>query len=182
MRIKLAPLGVLLLALLALGLRAQADVGVAWKTFTDPENRFSILMPTDPQVSSDSGPAGAAKPSYTSRIYIAREGANIYLAGITLYDVSSYNPSETSETIEKELAADRDNFNKQVKAHGTDGHRRQLDGHPALEFKSSAPQGNFSGLVVLVGSHCYMVVAAYRTPDEPAEATKFLKSFKLITP
>ena len=157
----------------------KADAGAAgWKTFTDPENRFSILMPSDPQVSNE------VKPGYTSHIYMTKASNNLYLAGVTLYDPASYNPSATPEAIESELAADRDNFNKEVKAKTTSQHRREFGSarYPAIEFKSSSEQANFSGLVVLVGSHCYMVVSAYHTAETPPEVMHFFDSFTLLTP
>jgi hypothetical protein len=174
--------GVALLVLLAFGLRGRADTGETWKTFTDPENRFSILMPSDPQVTNESGPQGAAKPTYTSHIYMAKENNNLYLAGITFYDPSSYDPSATPDQVEKELAADRDNFNKAVNAHITSQQRRKFGDYPAIEFTSSNADANFSGLIILVGTHCYMAVAAYHTPDTPAEVTRFFESYKLISP
>lgn len=168
-----------LLALRGWAADAAADTpSAAWKTFTDPENRFSILMPADPQVTNES------QPGYTSHIYMAKDGANLYLAGITLYDTATYNPSETPEKIEAELAADRDNFDKEVNAHTTGSKRRQFSEakYPALEFTSSSEQANFSGLVVLIGGHCYMAVSAYHTADAPPEAGRFFDSFTLITP
>ncbi len=165
-----------LLALLAIGLHARADDSVSWQTFTDPENRFSILMPGKPEQQDET------KPGYASHTYMAKENTNLYLAGVTLYDPSIYNPSAKPEGIEAELAADRDNFNKAVNAHGSSGQRRKFDGYPALEFTSASSQANFSGLIILAGSHCYMVVAAYHTPDKPAEATRFFQSYKLLAP
>ncbi|HTQ31461.1 MAG TPA: hypothetical protein VMI53_09645 [Opitutaceae bacterium] len=155
---------------------AAAAPGAGWKTFTDPESRFSILMPADPQVTND------AKEGYTSHIYMAKEGSNLYLAGVTLYDPKSYDPSASPDKIEAELAADRDNFNKEVNAHTTGSKRREFGGHPAIEFTSASEQANFSGLAVLVGGHCYMVVSAYHTAEAPPEVVRFFDSFKLLTP
>lgn len=164
------------MALLVFGLHVWADDSVSWQTFTDPENRFSILMPGKPEQQDET------KPGYASHTYMAKENTNLYLAGVTLYDPAVYDPSAKPEAVEAELAADRDNFNKAVNAHGSSGQRRKFDGHPALEFTSASPQANFSGLIILAGPHCYMVVAAYHTADMPAEATRFFQSYKLMSP
>jgi hypothetical protein len=168
--------GLVGLALLAFGLCVQADTGTNWKTFTDPAGRFSILMPGEPQHQTDSSPASNGKPASHSDLYMTGENGNIYMAGTTIYDLASMLD------VEGELAANRDNFDQGINARVTSQQRLKFGDYPALEFKSSGPQANFSALVVLAGPHCYMVVAAYHTADEPPEVMRFFRSYKLISP
>jgi hypothetical protein len=168
--------GIVGLAWLAFGLCARADTVTNWKTFTDPAGRYSILMPGDPQHQASDSPSSGGKPASHSDLYMVGENGNIYMAGSTLYD------STTNMEVERELAANRDNFNQGISAQTTSQQRLKFAGYPALKFKSSSPQANFSALVVLNGTHCYMVVAAYKTADEPPEVGRFFQSYKLISP
>jgi len=189
MKTKWLRLGAVLFAALPVlalpGRAADADPGApgtGWKTFTDPEGRFSILMPAAPEMQNGSGPQDAARPGYTSRLYLAKENNNLYIAGFMLYDSSVYDPSATPEKIEAELAADRDNFNRELDAHVTSQQRRKIGDYPALEFTSSSEEADFSGLMVLVGARCYVAVATYHTSHAPPEVGRFFSSFKLLSP
>jgi hypothetical protein len=164
------------LAWLAFGAGVWADPVATWKTFTDPAGRFSILMPGDPQTQDSTSLAHGNEPSSTSHLFVAEENRDLYLAGVTLYDPTA------KIDVEKGLAANRDNFDQGVSAHLTSQERRKFEGYPALDFKSSGPQANFSALIVLVGTHCYMVVAAYPSPAEPPEVVRFFRSYKLLAP
>jgi hypothetical protein len=168
--------GLVGLAWLAFGLCARADTGPTWKTFTDPAGRFSILMPGAPQAQTANNPGSEGKPASSSHLYMAGENGNIYMAGETIYDPTA------KIDVEGELAANRDNFNQGISGQTTSQQRLKFGDYPALEFKSSGAQANFSALVVLAGTHCYMVVAAYHTADEPLDAIRFFRSYKLISP
>ncbi len=169
--------GLLALPLLAcvLGARA-ADAGTEWSTFKDPEGRFSILMPGDPRVSNTTNAASGDKLGSETHDYLASKDSGFFAVGVTIYDKAA------KIDVEGELAANRDNFNKAVSGKLTGQLRRSFGDYPALEFKTSSAQVNFSSLVVLVGTNCYMVVARYQTPDEPAEVTRFFQSFRLLSP
>jgi hypothetical protein len=168
--------GLVGLACLAFGFCARADTATNWKTFMDPAGRFSILMPGEPQHQADSSPAREGKPASSSDLYMAGENGNIYMAGATIYKATA------EMEVDGELAANRDNFNQGINARVTSQQSLKFGDYPALEFKSSSPQANFSALIVLAGNRCYMVVAAYHTADEPLEAVRFFRSYKLISP
>jgi hypothetical protein len=176
LRNKWLPRALVGLALLAFGLRAWADTDTSWKTFTDPQGRFSILMPGEPQHQASDSPASEGKPSSHSDLYMVGDNGNIYMVGATIYD------STANLEVEGELAANRDNFNQGINAQTTSQQRLKFAGYPALEFKSSGPQANFSALVVLAGTHCYMVISAYKAADEPPAAVRFFQSYKLLAP
>ncbi len=167
MKAKWLQRGLVGLAWLAFGLCAWADAGTNWKTFTDSAGRFSVLMPGEPKYQASDSPASASKPSSHSDLYLVGENGNLYLAGVTIY-----GPTAKID-VENELAANRDNFNQGTSGQTTSQQRLKFEGYPALEFKSSSPQANFSALVVLAGTHCYMVVAAYHTARRNAGGHPF---------
>jgi hypothetical protein len=164
------------LTLLSVGLRAWADAGATWQTFTDTQGRFSLLMPGKPEYKVSETPAKDGSVSVHTDMYLLNTDQAFYLAGATSYHVNI--------NTELELTKDRDNFDKAVGAEVTSQQRLKFQDHPALEFKSADAQDKFyfSGLVVVVGNNSYMVVARYHTPDEPADVSRYFQSFKLISP
>jgi hypothetical protein len=164
------------LAWLAFGLRAWADTGATWQTFADPKGRFSISMPGQPEYKVSETPAKDGSVLVHTDMYLVNVSEALYLAGATTYHADI--------DAEKELAADRDNFDQAVRAQVTSQQYLKFQDYPALEFKSFNAQANcyFSALSVVVGNHSYMVVARYYTASEPANVTRFLQSYKLLAP
>jgi hypothetical protein len=164
------------LTFLSFGLRAWADTGATWQTFTDPKGRFSILMLGQPEYKVSETPAKDGSTLVHTDMYLVNTAETFYVAGATTYHADI--------NAEKELAADRDNFDKAVGAQVTSQQRLKFQDYPALEFKSFNAQANcyFSVRSVVVGNHAYMVAARYYTANEPANVTRYFQSYKLISP
>jgi hypothetical protein len=161
---------------LAFGLRAWADTGATWQTFTDPRGRFSILMPGHPESKVSETPAKDGSVLLHTDMYLVNTPEALYVAGATTY----YSDINT----ELELSKGRDNFDQAVGAQVTGQQSLKFQDHPALQFKSFNTQANcyFSVLSVVVGNHSYMVAARYYTANEPADVTRFFQSYKLLSP
>ncbi|HXA15030.1 MAG TPA: hypothetical protein VNW23_07875 [Opitutaceae bacterium] len=176
MKTKWLPRALVGLTWLAFGLRVCADAGATWQTFTDPKGRFSLLMPGQPEYKVSETPAQDGSVLVHTDMYLVNVAETLYVAGATTYSANI--------NTEKELTADRDNFDKAVGAQVTSQQRLKFQDYPALEFKSFNAQANcyFSVLSVVVGNHSYMVAARYYTANEPANVTRYLQSYKLISP
>jgi hypothetical protein len=161
---------------LAFGLRAWADTGATWQTFTDSKGRFSLLMPGKPQYQITETPAQDGSVLVHTDMYLANASEALYVAGATTY----------SADINTELAftKDRDNFDQDVEDKLTSQQRLKFQNHPAMKSKWFNARANcyFSVLSVVVGHHSYLVAARYYTANEPANVTRYFQSYKLISP
>jgi hypothetical protein len=176
MRIKWLQRALVGLTWLAFGLRAWADPGATWQTFTDPKGRFSILMPGHPEYKVSETPAKDGSVLVHTDMYLMNVSEALYVAGATTYHADI--------DAGLELTKDRDNFDQAVGAQVTSQQPVKFQNHPAMEFKSFNAQAHcyFSALSVVVGNNSYMVVARYYTANEPANVTRFFQSYKLLSP
>jgi hypothetical protein len=159
----------LLFLVAAIPLFAQ-QTGDQWIRFTAEDKSFSILFPAEPKASDGKG---EHLVSYIA-IY-AIPGERVFLAGRFDYD---FVPD-----TEKELAADRDNFLKElngkvITSKRLDYERGPGDKLPALEFVGESPDYTFKGLVILEGQRAFMFCAGGKG-DLMAPTEKFLNSLKL---
>jgi hypothetical protein len=146
-----------------------------WHTFTDPTGHFSFLVPGEPKRQTQKDESHNEGPIVTDT-YVVNTQTNAFIAGLTQY------PPAASLPDQEELTADRDNFNKAVKATVVSEERRNYAGFPAVEFKAKSEQANFHALMVKADHHVYCTVAVYKTTDEPVECGRFVSSLKLINP
>jgi len=161
---------------LALGVTAAAQQTTGnWHTFTDTTGRFSFLVPGEPQHQTQKDESHKEGPIVTDT-YVANTQTNAFIAGLTQY------PPAVPLEDQQELTADRDNFDKEVKATVVSEERRQYGGFPAVEFKSKSEQANFHVLMVKADHRVYCTVAVYKTAEEPVECVRFVSSLKLINP
>jgi len=159
---------------LALTVGAQQTSG-DWHTVTDATSHFSFLMPSEPQHQTQKDETHKEGPIVTDTSVVNAQ-PNLYIAALTQY------PSAVSLPDQEELNADRDNFNKKVKATVTSEERKTFAGFPAIEFKSKNEQNTFHALIVKADHNVYCTVAAYKNGDEPLECGRFVNSLKLIKP
>lgn len=165
-----------LAALLALALTAGAQQTSAdWHTFTDATGHFSFLVSGEPKHETQKDESHKEGPIVTDT-YLVNTQANAFIAGITQYPPAIPLPDQD------ELTADRDNFNKEVKATVTSEERKTFAGFPAVEFRSKSEQANFHALMVKADHNVYCTVAVYKTADEPSECARFVSSLKLTNP
>lgn len=143
-----------------------------WIRFTSEIGRFSVLMPEMPTdktetTQSEHGP-------YTTHLFIVRDTQNVYLIGWVDYD-PSFNFNKQSE-----LAANRDNFVKGIKATLVSTRPLTIDGYQALEFVAETSDRIFKSRVYMVGRRPYQIVIGYPKDQEDELTTnRFFNSFKV---
>jgi hypothetical protein len=154
---------------------ATADPNDAgWVRFTSESGRFSVLMPETPTNKTDTTPSEHGP--YTTHLFITRDKNtnNVYLIGWVDYD-PSFNFNKQSE-----LAANRDNFVKGIKATLISTRPLQIDGYQALEFVAETSEMVFKSRVYMVGRRPYQIVIGYPKDTEDALTTnRFFNSFKV---
>lgn len=143
-----------------------------WVKFTSELGRFSVLMPEIPPetketTQSEHGP-------YTTHLFMVKDTQNIYLIGWVDYD-PSFNFNKVSE-----LAANRDNFVKGIKATLLSTRPLTIDGYQALEFVAETTDRIFKSRVYMVGRRPYQIVISYpKGEDETTTIDRFFNSFKV---
>ena len=154
---------------------AAADPNDAgWVRFTSESGRFSVLMPETPTEKTDTTPSEHGP--YTTHLFITRDKntSNVYLIGWVDYD-PSFNFNKQSE-----LAANRDNFVKGIKATLVSTRPLTIDGYQALEFVAETTERIFKSRVYMVGRRPYQIVIGYQKDQEDALTTnRFFNSFKV---
>ena len=153
--------------------RTSSDPNDAgWIKFTSELGRFSVLMPETPTDKAETTPSEHGP--YTTHLFLVRDKENIYLIGWVDYD-PSFNFNKQSE-----LAANRDNFVKGIKASLVSTRPLTIDGYQALEFVCETSDRTFKSRVYMVGRRPYQIVIGYPKDQEDALTTdRFFNSFKV---
>ena len=145
-----------------------------WVRFTSELGRFSVLMPEMPTDKTETTPSEHGP--YTTHLFIVRDPANVYLIGWVDYD-PSFNFNRQSE-----LAANRDNFVKGIKATLVSTRPLTIDGYQALEFVAETTERVFKSRVYMVGRRPYQIVIGYpKDQEDPLTTNRFFNSFKVRT-
>jgi hypothetical protein len=154
---------------------AAADPNDAgWVRFTSEFGRFTVLMPEIPTDKTETTPSEHGP--YTTHLFITRDAANgnVYLIGFVDYD-PSFNFNKQSE-----LAANRDNFVKGIKATLISTRPLTIDGYQALEFVAEVGDRVFKSRVYMVGRRPYQIGIGYaKDQEDPLTTNRFFNSFKV---
>lgn len=145
-----------------------------WVRFNSELGRFSVLMPETPTDKTDT--TQSEHGPYTTHLFITRtkETNFVYLIGWVDYD-PSFNFNKQSE-----LAANRDNFVKGIKATLVSTRPLQIDGYQALEFVAETAEMVFKSRVYMVGRRPYQIVIGYpKDQEDPLTTNRFFNSFKV---
>jgi hypothetical protein len=167
MRKKISALALVMSATLLAQAHAQQWVSVA-----PPEGRFSVLMPTKPEETTETKDSPLGK--YTSHLFLSKAHGVVYIVGWV-----DYAPGVKLD-VQGEINANRDNFLKGVEAKSTFERKISLDGHPGIEFTADSEGHTFKSRIYLVNSRPYMLATAWlKGEPEPAGVSTFLNSFEL---
>lgn len=156
-------------ALIILALAVQLAFGQAtkeWIRFAPQNGDFVVMLPDKPKEDID------VKDNFTTHLYTVSAGRAVYLVGFGDYAASvRLDP-------QKELEANRDNFNKGLKATLLTSNAYNIDGRMGLEFTSETPTVNLKSRVFLVGNRVIQLATlVYKGSDENRNVEKFLDSF-----
>ena len=143
-----------------------------WVKFTSPNGRFSVLMPEIPPEKTET--TDSANGPYTTHLFVVKDTTSVYLIGWVDYD-PSFNFNKQSE-----LAANRDNFVKGIKATLISTRPLTIDGYQALEFVAEVGDRVFKSRVYMVGRRPYQIVIGYaKDQEDPLTTNRFFNSFKV---
>jgi hypothetical protein len=145
-----------------------------WVKFTSELGRFSVLMPEIPEDKVETTPSEHGP--YTTHLFVVRDKVkeNVFLIGFVDYD-PSFNFNRQSE-----LAANRDNFVKGIKATLISTRPLQIDGYQALEFVAETAERTFKSRVYMVGRRPYQIVIGYpKDQEDTLTINRFFNSFKV---
>ena len=146
----------------------------AWAKFTSEEGRFSVFMPGTPKDQVQTTPSEFGP--YTTRLYRLIQPPHVFLIGYVDYDPSFRFDRQA------ELAANRDQFVKNLKATLVESRNLTIDGYTALEFTAEIPERIFKSRVYIVGRRPYLIVlGSPKGVDNSFALNRFFNSFK-ITP
>lgn len=149
-----------------------SDNNGGWVKFTSEMGRFSVLMPETPEEKIDTTPSEHGP--YTTHLFVVRHDPNVYLIGWVDYD-ASFNFNKQSE-----LAANRDNFVKGIKATLVSTRPVMLDGYSAIEFVAETADRMFKSRVYMVGRRPYQIVIGYpKDAEDQVTVNRFFNSFKV---
>ncbi|MGH9563774.1 MAG: hypothetical protein ACRD3S_20155 [Terracidiphilus sp.] len=142
-----------------------------WTMHNYPADRFSILLPSDPQIQTQNDPAGPSQ----MRSYMVDLGQGT--AGVQIIRMGPGGWSKDPDTV---LQDGKNGALAQTKTHLVSEKKIALDGAPGLEFESENGTVHFRARIYIVGKAAYTVVEAYVIGKPFDHATEFLDSFKLI--
>jgi hypothetical protein len=101
--------------------------------------------------------------------------------GTYVASYSDYAP-EVKLNQHTALTANRDKFNKGLKATLLSSREIMLDGHPGLEFTSETPAANVKSQLFLIGNRMYQTATfVFKDVDETRNVNRFFDSFKIRT-
>ena len=147
---------------------------VAWTKFTSDEGRFSVFMPGTPEDQVETTPSDIGP--YTTRLFTLKHPRHVFLIGYV-----DYAPSFNFDR-HLELAANRDQFIKNLKATLVTSRNLRIDGYSALEFTAETPEQIFKSRVYIVGRRPYLIViGSPKGLDDTLAVNRFFNSFK-VTP
>jgi hypothetical protein len=160
--------GALLLFFIVVGVAAQVDSG--WVRVAPEGGGFAAMMPGKPDEQSQT------KEKITTHAYIAKLGRGVYMVSYSDYDSSVKFDPQT------ELEADRDNFNKVLKATLLTTKNITMDGRQGIEFTSETEVANIKSKVFVRGNRVFQqAVLIFKDSDQTKTVEAFFESFAFVT-
>jgi hypothetical protein len=147
-----------------------------WITLTSAAGKFSILMPGPTAPQDQVGRTEASKLGpYTTHIFVQRSESGVFLAGWV-----DYAPGANINR-QAEIAANRDNFIKSLKATLKSTREITFQGQSAVEFTGDVNGRAIRSRVYMIGQRPYIIAAVTDAGiDDSQNVSRFLDSFKLI--
>jgi hypothetical protein len=146
----------------------QQDPPPPWARFEPQGAGFSVLMPGKPVETIDH------RPTYILHSFSVTMGRGTYIASFSDY------ASEIRLDHNTALTANRDKFNKALKATLLSSREITLGIHTGLEFTSETPAANVKSQLFLVGNRMYQTATfVFKDVDETRNVDRFFQSFEL---
>ena len=157
-----------IILLMAIVFVVQQDVPPPWARLEPEGGGFSVLMPGTPVETIDQ------RATYTLHSFTVTMGKGTYVASY-----SDYAP-ELRLDPPSALAANRDKFNKALKATLLSSREITIAKQPGLEFTSETPAALVKSQLFLVGNRMYQTATfVFKDVDETRNVDRFFQSFEL---
>ena len=154
---------VLVLAIVA---SSSGQQGTNWVKVSPLGGGFTVMMPAKPEEETK------AESDYSSHTFIAKTTKTIFLVSY-----GDYAPSIRLDEA-GELAANRDNFVRNLSAKLIESKDMTKDGRPGLEFTAESDMLTARCRVYLFGNRVFMIAAAVFKGNTDAEnVERFVSSF-----
>src|SRR5262245_37856096 len=164
---RLTPAVVLLFVIL---LSAVGQTTSEWVRVAPEGSDFAAMMPTKPEEKVET------KEQLTTHAYIAKLGRGVYMVSY-----SDYNSTMKFDP-QKELEADRDNFNKILEATLLTTRNITMDGRQGIEFTSETKAANIRSRVLIRGNRDFQqAVLIWKDLDQTKSVEAFFDSFAFTT-
>lgn len=158
---------------------APAPTATSLKLFNSPEGKFSVWLPGDPKVDSQTVDAAGMKIKVT--MYTISSGTGAYIAGFNDYPAEMMKGTD----LQNLLDGARDGGLKNINATLVNETKIDKDGFPGRDITAKAnAQGkdyNMRMRVYIVNNRLYQTMALYEPGKmSDADIAQFLNSFTLM--
>src|SRR5215510_8390745 len=157
MTLMIKRLSALLVFLFLVGPPLNASQAGEWIKVSPLGGGFSIMMPASPKEENKVG------DTFTAHLFSTMTDKTIYIA-----EYGDYAPS-IHLNVAGELAANRDNFVKEIEGRVLESKEITLDGRPGLEFTAESAQVSAKCRVYLFGNRVFMIAAGVPSGRSDAE-------------
>src|SRR5215471_15532804 len=144
----------------------KASQAGEWVKVSPLGGGFSIMMPATPKEETKVG------ETFTAHLFSTMTDKTIYIA-----EYGDYAPS-IHLNVAGELAANRDNFVKEIEGKVLESKEITLDGRPGLEFTAESAQVSAKCRVYLFGNRVFMIAAGVLSGrSDPENVDRYFSSF-----
>jgi hypothetical protein len=166
------PLQVTVAAFVVLALAGSAGAQARnWTIHNYPADGFSISLPSDPQIQTQTSPA----ENSLMRSYSINLEQGVLMIGVAHF--GSLMPTKGPDAI---LQDGKNGALAQSKTHLVLEKKITLDGAPGLDFEAENETIHIRARVYIVGNTAYQLVEGYPLGKPFDRATEFFDSFRLI--
>jgi hypothetical protein len=141
-----------------------------WATHDYSADGFSISLPSDPQINTQTDPTGASMRSYTVGL-----GQSVLMIGVMRF--GAITPTKGPDAI---LQDGKNSALAQSKTHLVSEKKIMLSGAPGLDFEAENETVHIRARIYIVGATTYQLVEGYPIGKPFDHATDFFDSFQLI--
>jgi hypothetical protein len=144
-----------------------------WTKFSSTEGRFSVLVPGQPKVSTETKQSSIGP--YTNHLFMVNQERSVLIFGWV-----DYQPN-VRLNVPGEIKANKDNFLNGLKARSLSETPITVEGNPGIEFTAETDTVYIKSRVFVIGARPYMLAAVYAKGFEDARGLeRFLTSFQTI--
>ena len=141
-----------------------------WQEFSSQEGKFTVLMPGEPKVKSQT----LANTEVVLHMFTADRGYSAYMS-------SYFDLTPSSVPADTLLDRARDGSIRKMEGNLLSEEKITLNGYPGREYKSTARGDNFvDSRIYLADARLYMLSVVHKD-RENSDTPRFFNSFKILS-